>query len=212
MRFQIALGKINMLNGERYLDYGSGDGAIVKADPKVFQAYKNVTLYEPLLLDTLIENLKGGEYSGMEVVSEIPNEKFDTVTALEVLEHFEEPELGLRLNELLNLLTPEANLIISVPIEVGINGMLKNILRFCLRQCHENTSLINFCLAVIDGKIIRYKSKSGYIHSHVGFSHKKLEKTLKEYGLNIVSKDYSPFKNGILQLFRSQVIYTCKLR
>jgi hypothetical protein len=111
------------------------------------------------------------------------------------------------LNEINSILTDDGYVILSVPIETGLGGFLKNIARILLKQTHSNTSLKNIFKSAFNIKIDR--GEEAYISSHIGFDYKKLEKLFKINGFKIISKSFSP-----LPIFRSvvnsQVFYYLK--
>ena len=210
-RIEISRELITTFHCKRILDYGSGDGMIFLGDYDRFFYAEKICLFEPFLFEELLINIKKlGEGRCFEVDRRLPSEKFDMVTCFEVLEHFEDKPLLDRITEIKSIMTKDGVLIISVPIETGISGLLKNLIRIFLRQTHPDTTLKNIIKAVIGLKISRKSDSLGYIDSHIGFNYKTLEAQLIKSGFSIVDSHTSPSRLPILRNFASQKFLVCK--
>ena len=97
------------------------------------------------------------------------------------------------LSNISSLMNSNSILIISVPIEPGLGGLLKNLVRIIIRQTHSGTNLKNLFKISFGFKISR-DTNVDFISSHIGFSHNDLLKLVKKVGFNIIKKTYSPFR------------------
>lgn len=212
-RLKIACSLLQELKPESVCDFGAGDGEILLSAQKEGFIYpKNLLLYEPVLFGELVNRLEGEKKSNISVTDSLPAQTFEVVTCFEVLEHFDGKDILDRLKELKSLTNAKSHLIISVPIETGLAGLLKNLARIALRQTHPSTSFKNIFKSTFSLKIHREKSFDGYIESHIGFDHKTLLKQIEESGLKLDKKVFSPFSYKILNYFSSQIFYVCKVR
>jgi 2-polyprenyl-3-methyl-5-hydroxy-6-metoxy-1,4-benzoquinol methylase len=209
---EIARQLIKYYKPESILDYGSGDGAIFLTEDFKYDSASQICLYEPLLHTELKKQLSRIENSEkFEVTVILPNQKFDMVTCFEVLEHFQEKNLLNRLYEIRQLMKSSSILIISVPIETGISGFLKNCLRALLGQQHPNSSIFNVIKSLFGMPIRRMDQNGGYIDSHIGFNHNLLENEILNFGFKISEVQYSPSNLSILRFLSSQKFFVCKL-
>ena len=207
-RLCIAIRLIRQIAPKSMIDYGAGDGAIFLTDPSFSKEISDLAAFEPVKeqFDQLAANAKN--ISKAECLNILPNKTYDLVTCFEVLEHFEGAELEQRILELEQLISIEGKLIISVPIETGLSGLAKNLIRILIRQTHGNTSLLTIIMSLFSINISRLKGEGGYINSHIGFNHTTLKKALANRGLRLESKDFSPFNGFLGRIFASQVFYT----
>jgi uncharacterized membrane protein len=102
------------------------------------------------------------------------------------------------LNNIFSLLTEDGILVLSVPIEIGLSGLMKNLARIFLRQTHAETNFYNlikstFCIPIDRGS-------ESYISTHIGFSYKDLEVLFPEIGFKVKKLLFSP-----IQFFGSTV-------
>ncbi len=95
-------------------------------------------------------------------------------------------------------------LIISVPIETGIAGLIKNLIRWMIRQQHA-TKFSDVIKAFLGMRVERIVER-GYIYSHIGFRFKDFEKILEKENFKVSKQLTSPF--GFLGAFaNSQMFY-----
>jgi hypothetical protein len=105
------------------------------------------------------------------------------VLCAKVLQHFSAQNVFNYLNLLKEVLSDSVKLLISVPIEIGLAGLAKNLVRILVGQTHDETSSRNLCDAFFDKPI--YRGNNHYIHSHLGFSYKKFEYLIMHSGFSI---------------------------
>ena len=209
-RFDIAINilKNNYLKNDlNILDYGTGSGDFLKKLEHDIPNLKNISGYEPLIerYSEVFENVSN--YENIFVYKSINEirQKFDVIFCMEVFEHLNKTFTSEALNNISNLLSKKGICIVSVPIETGFGGFLKNIIRILIGETHENGTLRNL-LKVLLGIKIKRDEDVDYISSHVGFSHYDLEELIKLEKFRIKKKYYSPFSYFGPQL-NSQVFF-----
>ncbi len=210
-RFNIAIELLKPSTNDTILDYGTGDGHMVKRVRDANQQCRIVG-YEPVaeMYDELQKTLSGSiENEEVEIFNDLSGEsdEFNKICCLEVLEHLTEEQQRKEIESMKRLLTNDGQLVISVPIEIGLSSLLKNVARLLLRQPHENATLRNILLSVAGLKIDR--GHGPFISNHIGFYYQDLERILLSSGMTMIEKVYSPFPfaKGVVN---SQVFYVMK--
>ncbi len=197
-RFSVA---INLTMEEEFktiLDYGAGDNNFLI---ELSSIKDNIVLvaFEPIM--------KIDSTDKIEVISKLVDlkiEKFDVITCFETLEHFNETAQLSMLKEFNKILEKNGRVIISVPIEIGFPSLIKNIRRMSFGK-NSYQHIKNSIKCFFGKEIPEIRNLEGFIPSHLGFNHKKLEYLMLKY-FKIVKKEKSPFKNLPYQL-NSQVFY-----
>jgi SAM-dependent methyltransferase len=132
-RFAAALRIAREIGGARTLDYGCGDGTFLgmlmggEAAPRLAVGAE---LYPSIVADCRqrFEAQKGLHFIVVEDLDRSAHEgAYDVVYCMEVLEHVVDP--ALLLDRFNRLLAPGGTLVISVPIEIGIPVVVKQIVR-----------------------------------------------------------------------------------
>jgi len=191
------------------LDYGSGDGILIK---KIIDTdnvnYNNIYAFEPLIerfeeLDIAFK--KNKKITISRNINDFKKD-LDIVFCLEVLEHLNDKNLKIAFNRMKKILKKSGYIVVSVPIETGFAGLLKNIIRYIISQPHKGFSFIKYFKNIFGYKINRIEENNDFIESHFGFSHKNLEKEFIRNKLIIKKKIYSPFKVG-RTILNSQIFY-----
>jgi 2-polyprenyl-3-methyl-5-hydroxy-6-metoxy-1,4-benzoquinol methylase len=208
-RFANALKLINQKEGDVILDYGTGDGYLLT----ILDAQNIETMlvgYEPVPymfaeLNKSIEDLnKSHKIIITQSTKNYQNHMFDKVVCFEVLEHLPGSILCESLIEMERLLKNSGEIIISVPIEVGLAGLIKDTIRIIINQKHENLTFPNLVKVLFGIRIDR--EQIPYISTHIGFNHKDLEKNFSEMNWKIIDKKYSPL-NFMGPIINSQVFF-----
>lgn len=210
-RFNIALSLIDLKPHETLLDFGTGDGYLLQclhqAQPKA-----NLSGFDPLdfmfqeLKDT-IETNRLNQIFITNNLNDLKSKYFDVVCCLEVLEHFSKINQRKRLLEIKDMVHDNGRIIVSVPLEVGFPSLLKNTVRFLIGQNKQEATIKNILKSLFGLKIER--QQDGYIYTHIGFNHNRLEILFNECQLEIIKKEYSPFKY-LYNTINSQVFYILK--
>ncbi|MEK7684047.1 MAG: methyltransferase domain-containing protein [Verrucomicrobiota bacterium] len=132
-RFQIGLALARSFAGQTILDYGCGDGTFLallmeskdrpgcavgaEIDERLVEDSQNRFASIPRLSFVRLKDLKTAEHAG----------RYDAVFCMEVLEHVVEIEP--LLNDFDRLLAPTGQLLISVPVEIGLPIIIKQVVR-----------------------------------------------------------------------------------
>jgi 2-polyprenyl-3-methyl-5-hydroxy-6-metoxy-1,4-benzoquinol methylase len=205
-RFQKALDIIELKAESSILDFGTGDGYFLNLLKQKVNA--KVTGYEPVSdMFIQLENTISDKSIFLINNLEKNKEHFDTIYCLEVLEHFREEYQLKLIKEIKSKLQENGKIVVSVPIEVGIASLVKNIIRIFIKQLERDTSFRNIMKALFYKKVKRYE-KDSYIFTHIGFNYKKLESVFKQEKLIIIKKVFSPI--SFLGRLNTQVFYVLK--
>lgn len=182
-RFDVALRLVG--TPDIVLDVGTGDAHF----PRLLAATAprtRVIAYdpEPALL------AQAHPHPRVTLTDTLPIGVFPRITCLEVLEHLPPLARFALLGEMRDRLSSDGRLIVSVPLEVGLAGLLKNAARLVLRQRHR-ASWKDYAHAVI-GRHDRRAFPNGYAASHVGFDYRSLPPMFRSMGLTIEHTECSP--------------------
>ncbi|MCP1226396.1 class I SAM-dependent methyltransferase [Sebaldella sp. S0638] len=185
-RFSTALNLISKEKFENLLDYGAGDGHFLN---ELSNVKPNVELagFEPIMHNTDSEKIKFHLN-----LSDIKNQKYDVITCFEVLEHFNLNGQDEILGNIHNLLNKNGTVVISVPIEIYFPSLIKNVIRIKYTKL-DFKYIKNILKAAFARDIPEIRNEDGYISTHLGFNHKKLEGLFKKH-FKIVGKIKSPLK------------------
>src|SRR5690606_16854946 len=112
-----------------------------------------------------------------------------------------------RLLEIKDMVHDNGRIIVSVPLEVGFPSLLKNTVRFLIGQNKQEATIKNILKSLFGLKIER--QQDGYIYTHIGFNHNRLEILFNECQRESIKKDYSTFKY-LYNTIHSQVFYILK--
>jgi SAM-dependent methyltransferase len=207
-RFSVASNLVVLDAETSILDFGAGDGQLLTIVlPRVAYA----CAFEPSdwMYEQLVERhgaaLADGRLTVVRDEAQLPRERFDVVFCLEVLEHLPEALQIRSLRLMGELLSGSGQLVVSVPIEIGISAVFKNAVRRFLGQSHEGSSLVNTLKALFHLPVERQMHGS-HVLSHVGFSYCDLERLLQSEGFAIQARTFSPFPR-LRGLCNSQVLY-----
>lgn len=211
-RFDLALRLLQPRGGERILDYGGGDGHLVALLQAVEPA-ATYRLYEPQasMADQAEQRLRASQLEAclLREHAQLQGQQFDKLACCEVLEHLEDEQIAAAFADFRALLPVGGQLLISVPLEVGLSALAKNLLRAWMRQPQRQAGSRNVLRALF-GRVggMPRVGDDGYIHSHLGFDHRTLRQRLGREGFAIERERYSPLPwlRGILN---SQVFWLC---
>lgn len=180
-RFQDALALLETCDRTAVLDYGTGDGHFLELCRARFPE-SELWGYDPVVRNG------GPNVSSPKIVSDphaLPREHFTTITLFETAEHLPDQELHQVLETIKTLLAPGGRVIISVPVEVGLPAMIKNLYRAVRRKDYERLTFLNYFKAIFgipfERKVNVIDQGLRYIHTHMGFSHRRFERILKEH-------------------------------
>ena len=208
-RFKVALDILDLVEDDTLLDYGTGDGHFILSLSLKCPGVKIVG-YEPVeemfnqLVSSLKENESSSSVSVIQKLESLSENSFDKITCFEVLEHLSDEMQRVAIGNIKLLLKKDGLVFISVPIEVGLSALVKNLIRFAIGQSHRGTNFLDVIKSVFGIRVKR--ENAPYVNSHLGFYYFNLEKIFFEEGLIIKQKIYSPF-NWLRGIINSQVFY-----
>jgi SAM-dependent methyltransferase len=185
-------------DGLRILDFGAGNGELVRQMACIapFEAW----VYEPTpsLMAEARENLSGLDgVAFVDTLGSVESAVFDYVFCLEVFEHLPHGETINAIMEIHRLLKPDGVAVIGVPHEVFLPALVKGIFRMCRRYGDFDASPTNIVAAVLGyPPTPRPKSELsagiGYHFHHLGFDFRILEQKLRKH-FEVSQKWFSPF-------------------
>jgi 2-polyprenyl-3-methyl-5-hydroxy-6-metoxy-1,4-benzoquinol methylase len=204
-RFKTCSDMLKDIDFKNLLDFGAGDGHLIYELSKIYKK-KFYYVYEPnkkLILEAKqkLQQIKNVIFLKKK---EIKKNYYDVICINEVFEHLNSEEIERVISIIKNSIKKKKFVIISVPIEVGVSSIIKNLVRYLINQTHNNLTLINFIKSIFYMKIRRSRKK--YNNSHIGFNYKDFFMLLESYNMKIIKVKYSPF--NILNAFlNSQVFF-----
>lgn len=202
------------LTDKHILDFGGGNGQLLKEILKYNTDVKSADIFEPTkdLLQEAKNNLKGTIVNFYQNTDEI-HKKYDFIFCLEVFEHLLDQSIESSLDFMKSLLAPNGKIIIGVPNELFLAALFKGLFRKIRRSNDYDASMKRILQATMgqppqDRPMSEISPGMPYCYYHMGFDHRKLEKILSER-FTIESIYGSPFKNLPL-LFNSEVFFVLK--
>lgn len=204
-RFKTCSDMLKEIDFKNLLDFGAGDGHLIYELSKIYKK-KFYYVYEPNKKLILEAKQKLSQINNVIFLKkkQIKKNYYDVICVNEVFEHLNSVEIERVISVIKNSIKKEKFIIISVPIEVGVSSIIKNLVRYLINQTHKNLTLTNFIKSVFFMKIRRSAQK--YNNSHIGFNYKNFLMLLKSYNLDVVKIIYSPF-NILKGFLNSQVFF-----
>ena len=208
-RFIICNEIVKKYQFKNLLDYGAGNGQLIKLLSKDYKFFFH--LYEPDKKQILEikKNLQGIKKKIMHNPKKLKKRYYDIICVNEVFEHLNPKGISDTIKILKRIIRKKGLIIISVPIEVGLGGFLKNIVRILINETHANTNFLNIMKSLFFLKITRPNLK--YNPSHIGFNHIKFIQILKKNNFNIKEIRYSPFEK-LYGFINSQIYIEANLK
>ncbi|QOD61935.1 class I SAM-dependent methyltransferase [Polaribacter haliotis] len=146
-RFKKALNLIELSDNFSLLDFGTGDGYFLKLLKEKVNA--KITGYEPVtdMFDQLETNISNEDFLLINNLNQT-KENFDVIYCLEVLEHFSKENQSKLLKQIKEKLKEKGQIVVSVPIEVGVASFVKNLIRLSIKQTEKDTNRKNIFKAL----------------------------------------------------------------
>lgn len=180
-------------------DYGAGNGELCKQLAEQIPEAKFIC-YEPspAFFEEAKENLKTVPHTEFfQDINQVPRGTVDLLFCLEVFEHLPEKETHDALQTISGLLKPGGEVVIGVPVEVGIPALYKGIFRMTRRFGAYDANPKNVFLSFIgsppqDRPHGEIEPGFGYHFPHTGFDYREFSKTLAGY-FDLKKVSTSPF-------------------
>lgn len=183
---------------QRILDYGAGDNKFLT---ELSTKKENLDLFA---FEPLIDIRSTSTITVFSKLADLEDKKFDIITCFETLEHFNETIQSDMLQSFSDRLENNGRVIISVPIEIGLPSLVKNIRRLGFGK-NSYQDIKNGIKCLFGKEIPEIRNSEGFIHTHHGFNHRKLEQVMLKH-FQVKKKQTSPFKN-LSDQFNSQMFY-----
>ncbi len=181
------------------LDFGSGDGTLCLAVATRYPQAR-ITCYEPA------ESLR---HEAVQLLAEIPQatvtatlldvppSSVDVITCCEVFEHLPPRETVEALAAMRRLLVPSGRLVVGVPNEIYVVGLLKGLFRM-IRRYGEYDARWSTVLAAAFGRPrtdrpVEDLNGLPFIFPHTGFDYRQLRAQVRAGGWAIERTYGSPF-------------------
>jgi Methyltransferase domain. len=183
------------------LDFGGGDAELSRRFLERFPQ-GSAACYEPS--DKIrTEATAVGASTRVQVVSdlaELAGRRFEIVTCCEVFEHLPPEQTALALEQIRSLLTASGVLVIGVPNEIYLVGLLKGLFRMTRRFGAYDARWDT----VISSALGRPKANRPvldiegmpFIYPHTGFDFRALKRKVREAGYQVTDTYGSPFRMG----------------
>lgn len=192
---------------ERY--WIGGDGAFLN-----FLIQKNENSFETVLFEPYMGTVSGDRLicktSWDDVVFSANVRPFDVVFCQEVLEHFSPARQNEALARIASIMAHNGRLILSVPVEIGPETLIKNMARWKYRKASKDIcSYRNLLKSLIGRTIHEARSGDDYL-SHMGFYYSDLRALL--LGHFVIERTMGSPLIHLPLLANSQVFFVCRLR
>jgi len=211
-RFSDALNILKLKKSDIFLDYGCGDGYLLLLASAIIPP-KHLFGFDPAqtMLQQTVKTLAGRGITIVSRLEDLPRKKFSKISCLETCEHLPKKRLTELLERSSDLLEDSGELVVSVPVEIGLPALLKNSFRFMHDQHYDNLTLKNYLKTFLGLPAARNTDQkldtTEYIFSHIGFNFRKFQPLLSNY-FDIAARICSPFPfTG--PFFNNTIYYRC---
>jgi 2-polyprenyl-3-methyl-5-hydroxy-6-metoxy-1,4-benzoquinol methylase len=218
-RYGTVLDIIRGVQYARVLDYGCGDGWLLKMayEQNLVEEGLGVDI-DPLMLSAcqeLFTGLPDFHFCQPHEISEkISPKSCDLILCTETLEHVQKPESSLE--QMLAYSKSGAQLVISVPIEIGPSLLFKQLGRYFANRKgdygYERYTLSELFSAAILWDVHSFPSTHSSnvpIRSHKGFDYRKIDRLLQQKVV-VERRILSPFPL-LGNLLNSTIIWICRV-
>ncbi len=175
----------NLRDRPRILDFGSGDGELIRLISAV--ASVDALVYEPSasLMDEARQRLAGSQsVQFSSSLASIASATFDYVFCLEVFEHPPPKETLEAIASIDRMLKPEGIAVIGVPHELYLPVLFKGLFRMCRRYGSFDARIGNVCAATFGRPpsarpVAEITPGLPFHFHHLGFDYRSLERLLR---------------------------------
>ena len=187
--------------GGTALDFGGGDAGLSRRIEERFSGYRPYC-YEPSseIRAEATAACAGTEVSIVGSLEDLGATQFDFVTCCEVFEHLPDAQADAALDEMKRLCADDGVIIIGVPNEIFLVGLLKGFFRMT-RRYGAYDARWGTVLAAASGRPRTDRPVLAidglpFIYPHTGFDYRQLIARLRRHGLQVVMSYGSPFRRG----------------
>ncbi len=177
-----------------YADYGCSNGYVTNIISNKIKALKTVGFDHSLNLEVARKKYPCYEFKFYDLnVKNVTDQKFDLVTCFETLEHVGCIFTGI--DNLIESINESGLIIISVPIETGLIGLIKySIKRLLYRDTYNlNDPEINYVKSLIlNSDISAFRDpEANHYGPHLGFDFRIIDKYLKTKKNKLIVKAFN---------------------
>lgn len=196
--------------GDLVLDYGCGDGHLFTHLLDAVPADRLVG-FDPMLLGQMPDALRAkvATFDDRRALLDAYAGRFSVISCIEVCEHIGEAATTTLLDDIRALAAPDARVVIGVPIETGLPGLVKNLYR-ALTDDAQGASVAIALKSLVGAPILRPSDADGLIPSHIGFDAWAFAKSLAEHGFKVERLDFLPLPL-LRGLLNNEVYFTCRV-
>ena len=211
-RHQQAVALLGARPGDVILDYGCGDAFTLQIIENV--SYSDMVAYDPdpdmiAQIDSEFAK-KINVYGDSETLCQKNPKRFSLILCFEVCEHLSPISLDKVFADFKRLIKPGGRILIGVPMETGVSGLLKNLYRL-YKGRRMGATLSKAFLALFGHPIERDIEESGWISSHIGFREIDLLSALERAGFDVKIVGRLPFSwSG--SFLNNESYWCCKVR
>lgn len=217
-RFNTVLDSVGNTQYQRAIDYGCGDGWLLKTavERNLIQSGVGIDIAENFLKNCreLFLETPGFEfYNPPEASQKVTPHSYDLAFCTETLEHVAHPEEIL--DKILFYCQPNAKIVISVPIEIGPSLMFKQVGRYLANlkgdygyETYKPQELFKAAILWDVNSFPSSHAQAEPYRAHKGFDYRNLEQIVKQKFL-IEQQIYSPFP-WFGSFLNSTIIWICR--
>ena len=192
-RLNKAVRLLGPTEGDRIVDYGTGDGVLLiflnRFEPRARLCGFEMAHREEAERNTRSIDAVEGIYGSVDQVAAFRPNK---IACLEVLEHLRPEVQASILADFRRLVGDDGRVLISVPIEIGPPSLFKNVIRWAIDQPHRGMNRRNVFLSLLGMTSRIERDDEDYNPSHIGFDYRELARLICDSGFRI-RRSYSPF-------------------
>lgn len=183
-RFEASCRLLDLADGQRFLDYGCGDGELSLRISRRFPA-SSIVAFDPVDENAAQARKKLADCRNATVTQDLSavTGEFDRIACLETIEHLPAAELEALFSDIRRTLKTGGKCLFTFPLEHGFAALAKNAYRM-ISKSDRFASVGRTARSVLGQTVEREPTKklgdSNYIYSHIGFDPRKMRQTLAE--------------------------------
>jgi SAM-dependent methyltransferase len=212
-RYQAMLRLVDVEAPVSVLDYGCGDGFFLRLLQGKGVPSDRLVGFEPFgSMAAQFHTGPGcpdliGDAAGLETLA---GRRFSHIFCMEVLEHLDDDAIGIALDRIAALASPDTRIIATVPSELGPAGAIKCLFRK-VRGTEEVTwpTVRSVLFGRPPARTVSETAEGRYIFSHIGFDQKRLAARLAGR-FRILGTIGVPFTN-LPPMVNNETAFLCRL-
>ncbi len=183
-RFAASFRLLDLHDGQRFLDYGCGDGELSLQISRHFP-HVEVVGYDPAQeLFVQAQRKLAHEHVTITCDFDAITGSFDRIACLETIEHLPPKELEALFLNIKKVLKENGQCLFTFPVEHGFAALAKNSYRLLTKR-DKYASIGRTVRSMLSLQVEREPqenlSNCNYIYSHIGFSCRKMIESIKKH-------------------------------